>query len=142
LTRDCVACPFPVLSVQDRCPNCGRALPVNSPTGLCAVCLLRPGLDNEAISLEHPVGPGATVTLGEDVRHGSVLDPNNSSLDSSPGTLFGEIDGHTPAALSGPKGNCAAPLPVIAGRYQFLGEIGRGGMGAVNWGHDNASVLR
>ncbi|MHA1939956.1 MAG: hypothetical protein ACW97O_17255, partial [Candidatus Thorarchaeota archaeon] len=53
------------MAKEDHCPECGDKLPPNAPHGVCPRCLMRAGLDKEAVTtLESPrviEGPGTTI---------------------------------------------------------------------------------
>ena len=117
-------------TTQTRCPDCGAALALNAPGGLCAQCLLRLGLGEE-LSWERD---GALARLDPDLAPRLL-----ASLDQSIGP-FPRIslrDG--PADESRPVGPGSAEVfdhNGDAGRYQLLGEIARGGFGAILKGRD------
>ncbi len=103
----------------DRCPLCAAALPAGAPAGLCPRCLLR-----EAMDLGQPTamkGPSQTWP-GLDGRL-SVEGFAGVATESPPVVLPGSPELAAPAAT---------------GRYEILGEIARGGMGAVLLGRDPA----
>ena len=59
-------------AAPNRCPTCGAELPADAPRGLCPRCLLREGLDGDALSLSCPGELGATVDLGGPRRAGDA----------------------------------------------------------------------
>jgi eukaryotic-like serine/threonine-protein kinase len=106
------------MSGAETCPDCGERPPRNSPAGLCPRCLLRLGAafalapcpSRSPEALATPFGSAmARVHLRESSDDAPVIRP------TSPG-----LHGH----------------PELASRYQLVGELARGGMGAIFQGRD------
>ncbi len=130
------------------CSRCGAKLPANSPLGACPRCLLTLGLESDASGeLVSAAGAGRGAAVGGK----AAFLPSRSAAVQSPasGVLLNlaETMGHVPCVLlrDGP-GEEMRPvrpgsdeMPNVAGgagRYQLLGEIARGGIGAVLKGRD------
>ena len=124
------------MNAENRCRGCGNALPDGVLKGLCPVCLLREGLAGDEpewsdtgrfSSLTHgPGGAGVLGTLTEVLAPGEV-----------PRVLLRDSDvGDGPGPLVQPGSPEMPPASDRSGRLQLLGEIARGGMGAVLKGRD------
>jgi hypothetical protein len=113
------------MTIESRCRGCGNELRNGGLNGLCPICLFREGLASDASGLE--TGPFMSMTL--------------TSLDKSLGGLARVLlrdselsDGAGPVVQPG-----STEMPAggnRSGRLQLLGEIARGGMGAVLKGRD------
>jgi len=115
-----------------QCPVCGSMLPSDAPDGLCPPCLLRQGLagdgskpsgDDIALAFE----PGELSALGDATpRFGAI-----------PRLLLREARLGEVSRLVVRPSSTEMPAPDHRGdRFQLLGEIARGGMGAVLKGRD------
>src|SRR5262249_17578012 len=128
---------------RDRCRGCGKTRPADAPGGLCPACLLQAGLGD---------GDSAGGDLGwHDVPagRGAVADTLAGTMAPGvPGTLAETLAGIPPALLRdagpvtgpGPLVRPASPeMPGPSDRFarlQLLGEVARGGMGAILKGRD------
>ncbi len=116
----------------DRCSSCGAARTANAPDGLCPRCVLRHATESD-VSSDDTSDPGSS-------RLGPVLEALTRSSGSVPLVRLFEAnvaagDGEDdPAARLGSSEMPA--VPGDAGHLELLGEIARGGMGAVLKGCD------
>ncbi len=125
------------MAAADRCLNCDSELPHGAPKGLCPRCLLRQGLGSDAFGLAPGDTPATTLSQasGPDVR--GLLAELNQTLEPIPRHQLRVTEPDTDrgsVARPGSREVPAPPEPVA--RLQLLGEIGRGGMGAVLKGRD------
>ena len=118
------------MSESENCRVCGQKRPTDAPSGLCPACLLKVGL----------------VAAGSELHDVTILfGPASSSVLAAFGEEFGKI----PPVLLRDTDSVSEPGPVIrpssaeipdpelrSTRLQLLGEIARGGMGAVLKGRD------
>jgi eukaryotic-like serine/threonine-protein kinase len=109
------------------CPTCGSELPAGAPRGLCPRCLR-----------SHGLGPDGDLTLGfERAMAAGVLETLAATIGPMPRVLLPDTQGdNTEIALVKPS---SPEMPALANRpmrVQLLGEIARGGMGAVLKGRD------
>jgi eukaryotic-like serine/threonine-protein kinase len=123
------------MSGRPQCPDCGGEL--TGPRGHCPRCLFRAGLEGESLSLGVGGDVGVTMTLGPSESSGGVsaLETLAASIGTVPRVLLRDTDpGAEPPARPGTD---TTPVPMDrASRLQLMGEIARGGMGAVLRGRD------
>ena len=115
------------------CRNCNHEIPLNALMGLCPVCLLSQGMECETLSLADRGGPVLTARWVGENSHRSVLELLESEVGEVPSVLLRE----TQAGLESPMVRpLSSETPTDRGRYELVGEIGHGGMGAVFKGRD------
>src|SRR5262245_14955879 len=120
------------MPASDPCPRCGEAPPHGAPAGLCPRCLLREGLDLGP----PPAGAGTSDPWAAADEAGTFV----AHSPSLPGLGLGRgvtlAIGDTEAVPVVLPDSPEVPASSSTGRYQLLGEIARGGMGAVLKGRD------
>jgi serine/threonine-protein kinase len=124
----------------ETCPDCAARLPADSPAGLCPRCLLRLGAALSAdpagcLGLGARPGPTNIRTMGRDrVRRFRRSPIGDGTIDGGPRIHLRET------AEDAPLIRPASPeMPDVSGRpsrYQLVGELARGGMGAIFQGRD------
>ena len=121
----------------DRCPKCGSVLPPDATKGLCPRCLLQHGLDSDAISLARGGPPAPVMSLDSGPVGTSALARVSETIGPVPHVLLRDSElatGPGPVVQPGSPELTAPSDP--AARLQVLGEIARGGMGAILKGRD------
>jgi serine/threonine-protein kinase len=124
----------------ESCPDCGARLPAASPAGLCPLCLLRLGAALSA-DLAREFGPEAWTDVHEPARGeiGAIASPATASTrDSAIGAVARIHLRDTPDAARLVRPG-SPEMPDLSGepsRYQLIGELARGGMGAIFRGRD------
>jgi serine/threonine-protein kinase len=132
---------------RDRCRGCGKTRPADAPGGLCPACLLRAGLaggdsagDDLGLALgwqdERAASGSVDATLATTMAPG-VLATLAETLAGIPRVLLRDTD---PVTGAGPLVRPSSPeMPGSSDRFarlQLLGEVARGGMGAILKGRD------
>ena len=139
------------MAAENTCTHCGSKQPADAPAGLCPRCLLRLGLgDDLSLAPERhdlsrrsnawrdsgyrgPRRPVAGATGPFPVS--GVLDTLGEAIGPVPRVLLrdGSADDLRPVK---PRSTEMPDLAGDTGRYQLIGEIARGGMGAILKGRD------
>jgi serine/threonine-protein kinase len=124
----------------ETCPDCAARLPANSPAGLCPRCLLRLGTALSADSAGE-VGPGEVTGVYELSDEGREPLPPPTALPNRDGTIAAVPrvhlrDAPDAARLIRPASPEMPKLSDQPSRYQIIGELARGGMGAIFQGRD------
>jgi eukaryotic-like serine/threonine-protein kinase len=117
------------MSAESRCGACGNLLPEGPFDGLCPVCLLRQGLvaevrDSGPCMSSSFASTRALTTLDKAIGGLPLVLLHDSDLPDGTGPLVQPASPEMPAPCH------------RSGRLQLLGEIARGGMGAVLKGRD------
>jgi eukaryotic-like serine/threonine-protein kinase len=119
------------MCAENRCRTCGNALPNGTLPGLCPVCLFREGLAGDGSAVA--TGPFMSGTQGTT----SALATLDKSLGGLPHVLLRDSElNEGPGPLVQPGSPEMPAVGYRTGRLQLLGEIARGGMGAVLKGRD------
>ncbi len=133
------------------CPDCGATRPANAPAGLCPQCLLRLGLGADlSLATQDEYQRGLSATQFRPGDHGLLPPLPEGPHASAPSRVLNEFDeslGPAPRVLlrDGPADDRrpvrpgSEEMPELGGdssRYQLLGEIARGGIGAILKGRD------
>ena len=140
----------PGMAAEGFCPDCGSKQPANSPNGLCPLCLLRLGLSvDRGAGRSGDLDPGRTVDftggLRQWPRHAFSDGAGDSAasgilmtLDRSMGPVPRVLlrDAPSDVRLIRPRSPEMPDLSGQPGRYHLVGEVARGGMGAVLQGRD------
>ena len=123
-----------------RCATCGSPLPADAPPSSCPFCLLRAGLDGASAATGYrPLGESMERVAGSPrvpFGRGPVLASLSKTIGNLPRVLLRDTDpagGLDVVRPNSPEMPAPGDRP---DRLQLLGEIARGGMGAVLRGRD------
>jgi serine/threonine-protein kinase len=116
-----------------RCPTCdGERI-----NGFCPRCLLRLGVDGPARSAGKLGEPGSTLETPPWMETTSVLDAIGEAVGPLPRLLLRDTEAAGALEVGAVVRPSSSEMPERAGRLHLLGEIGRGGMGAILKGRDD-----
>ena len=119
------------MTENHRCNRCGNLLPSDAPEGTCPVCMPRTDLEPDAQPTGVSAGGQATCDF-ELAQPGHVLESLARSIGTVPRVQLPDTAPDDPGVAVSKSSPDAMPAPAErGGRYQFFGEIARGGMGAV-----------
>ena len=131
----------PGMSSVEICPDCSARLPVNSPAGLCPRCLLRLGAAL-AVDLDAGLGNPEANRVHEDPdkKIGSAWPPTgvlsqDGAIGAIPRVHLRDTSSED-TRLIRPTSPETPKLTGQRSRYQLIGELARGGMGAIFQGRD------
>ncbi len=124
----------------ETCPDCSARLPANAPAGLCPRCLLRLGAAL-AVELDAELGDPEANRVLEDAskKTDPVLPPAHAlNQDDAIGAIprIHLRDTSEATRLIRPTSPETPKLSGQPSRYQLIGELARGGMGAIFQGRD------
>src|SRR6516165_9013412 len=121
-----------------RCHRCGQLLPSDAPEGIWPACKLSTELEPGSEPSTAAGSASENVTFSfEPAQPGHVLKCLARSIGSIPQVLLPETGTDDTGLAITKASSDATPTPAERGeRYQFFGEIARGGMGAVLRGRD------
>jgi serine/threonine protein kinase len=134
------------MGAEDFCLDCGSKRAAKLPAGLCPRCLLRlaMGVDlssgtRAGVDFDRPaeILPEAIRSSSEgtgDSQASGVSMTLDRSIAPFPTILLRDPPGDARLVL--PRSSGTPDLSGLAGRYQIVGEVARGGMGAVLQGRD------
>ena len=124
------------MTENHRCNRCGELIPSDAPEGTCPACMPRTDLEPAAQPTGVSAGGQATCDF-ELAQPGHVLESLARSIGSIPRVLLPETGAdETSLAITNPSSDTIPAPAERSDRYQFFGEIARGGMGAVLRGRD------
>src|SRR5262249_18847161 len=106
------------------CPKCHQPLPLDAPHGLCPACLLQGALDGDP-----------NLTTGPDSGPAFRAESSVAKALGVPPVLLREPPTEPPTPINLPH-SAEMPAPDPTGRLHLIGEIARGGMGAILKGRD------
>ena len=116
---------------NDCCRGCGKVLPNGPLNGLCPICLFRHGLVDDSSAVKS--GP----FMSGMHEMASALADLDKSLGGLPRVMLRDSElGGGPGPMIQPDSPEMPATRTRTGRLQPLGEIARGGMGAVLKGRD------
>ena len=134
----------------NRCPWCGGQRPPGELEGLCPRCLLGQGLElgSSSAAGEDPLGglrpqPAPWDVRGPEIQAEFEKRPSESVLSTLacaigpvPRILLRDTEQACQTPVVHPSSRELPAPDLVRARYQFLGEIDRGGMGAILKGRD------
>ncbi len=125
------------MTVPEHCPKCGSPLPAHSTPSLCPQCRTDAGVENSSPDDTADLSSKSDLTSSLTSAIRSVLAQIGETVNRTPHVRLRDTELENPPRPKHQPFPSATPgTPERTGRYQFFGEIARGGMGAVIRGRD------